>query len=293
MAENEHLENDMLESHKLDKPIDVFPKKTSLTPENGTTTDNPESEENKKEKGESIAPVKPESDEGNKEVIPEKPESKVETTQPAKPTEVKPNEPDYKKKFSDSTRRNQIVESQFKELQKILGDITKQEVPTDEEMVKLIPDWDYLSDREKNSERKMVVIERRQNHILNTIGNIANETESVDKLSQLIDNEPRLKGKEDEFYEFATRPNNRGASMEVLVNAFLFEATPITEDNPEEDKLTPDDTQPSLERGTGGGNMLPQKPIKKDGEMSPEELKLLRTQNPRKYNEMIRKGLIK
>jgi hypothetical protein len=213
-----------------------------------------------------------------------------EPAQPVIPTAPAPvPEIDYKKKFSESTRRNQIVESQFKELQKVLGDITKQEIPTDEEMVALVPDWEYLTDREKNGERKLIVLERRQNHMLNTFSSIAKETETYSQLEAFVGTEPRLKGKEADFYEFAIDPRNTGASLEVLVNAFLFETTPIVDTTP---VVTPvEAVPPSLERGNPSGNMPPIPTGNQ--EMSEDELKLLRTTDPRKYNEMIRTGKIK
>lgn len=215
-----------------------------------------------------------------------------EPVQPVTPTTPAPKpepEIDYKKKFSESTRRNQIVESQFKELQKVLGDITKQEIPTDEEMVALVPDWEYLTDREKNGERKLVVLERRQNHMLNTFSSIAKETETYSQLEAFVGTKPQLKGKEADFYEFATDPRNTGASLEVLVNAFLFETTPIVDTTP---VVTPvPEVPPSLERGNPSGNMPPIPTGNQ--EMSEDELKLLRTTDPRKYNEMIRTGKIK
>lgn len=270
----------------ISKPIDAFPRQTSQD----TPPVPPVTVEKTLENGEVPTPPTPPA-----EVVPP---VKVETppatppAQPVTPTapEVKPEAPDYKKKFGESTRRNQIVESQFKELQKVLGDITKQEVPTDDEMVALISDWEYLSDREKNNERKLVVLERRQNHIISTIGNIASETDSASKFEEFVATEPRLKGKEDDFYDFVTKPSNKGASMEVLVNAFLFEETPITAVDPAP-VIPPEELPPSLERGTPSGNMPPVKTGNE--EMSADELKLLRTTDPRKYNEMIRKGQIK
>lgn len=270
------------------KPIDAFPRQTSQD----TPPVPPKTEEKPPENGDGITPPTPTPPA-------EVPPAKVEPTPPAPPVQPvtpptvppKKEEPDYRKKFGESTRRNQIVESQFKELQKILGDITKQEVPTDEEMVALIPDWEYLSDREKNGERKLVVLERRQNHIIGTLGNIASETDNASKFEEFVTKEPRLAGKEDAFYEFVSRPNNKGASMEVLLNAFLFEETPIVAVDPKPDTPPVEEIPPSLERGTPSGNMPPVKTGNE--EMSADELKLLRTTDPRKYNEMIRKGQIK
>jgi len=209
--------------------------------------------------------------------------------QPVVPTapEAKP-EPDYKLKFSESTRRNQIVESQFKELQKILGDITQQEVPTDEEMMVKFSDWEYLSDREKNAERRLAILEARENKRTLEMKRLEQERETLTKLDEYISTEPRLKGKENEFYEFATRPNNQGASVEVLLNAFLFETTPITA---VETVVPPVETPPALERGNPSGDMPPE--TRKDGQMSDEELTRLRTTDHKKYNDMVRRGLIK
>lgn len=271
------------------KPIDAFPRPTSQV----DTPPAPVAVENQPEPV--VVPPTP-----NTPVVetpaPEAPAPAPEVPpapEPAQPvtptaTEQKPVI-NYEKKFADSTRRNQIVESQFKELQKVLGDITKQEVPTDDEMQALVPDWDYLSDREKNSERKLIILERRQNHMLATFASISSETEMFNQVEKFASSEPRLVGKETEFYEFVLDPRNKGASLEVLVNAFLFENTPAVE----ETVVTPPpvvEAPPSLERGNPSGNMpaVTTDPTKK----TPEELKLLRTTNPRLYNDMVKKGQI-
>lgn len=266
-----------------------------LTPPQGTpTTEAPTVENPTGANGEGTQPVVVHTEIAfNEDGTPKEP---VTPPQPATPpivppvtTPAKKEETDYRKKFSESTRRNQIVESQFKELQKVLGDITKTEVPTDDEMVAITPDWEYLSDREKNAERKLVVLERRQNHIIGTLGNIASETENASKLDEFIASETRLAGKEEDFLAFIQRPANKGATMEVLLNAFLFEAkeevTPPTPATPPTEEIPP-----SLERGNSSGNMPPVSTGAK--EYSDEEIKVLRTQNPKKYFELIRKGQI-
>ena len=199
---------------------------------------------------------------------------------------------DYKKKFGESTRRNQIVESQFRELQKTLGDITKQEIPTDEEMRAIDPDWEYRSDFEKNLSIKTIVLERRQNHIFNTIGNITKESEFAEQISTFIDSHPELNGKDAEFYDFVTAPKNKGADMEVLLGAFLhkegiskqLEADPNPQ--PLEKKKAP-----TLARATPTGGMNNKKP--KDSLYSDEELTEMRTKNPKKYFQLIRQGKLR
>lgn len=264
------------------------------TPENGTqeekeivdptlkNKDLKEEEEEQEFNPDGTPKVKEKQEEKKEEEIPPKTPTEVP---PKTPEVVPPKTEDWRTKFANSTRRNQIVESQFRELQKTLGDITKQEIPSDEEMRLLDPDWEYRNDFEKTQAVKLVVLERRQNLILNSIGNITKESEEVEKLGEFIDSVKELKGKEDEFIEFTRKPSNKGASMEVLLSAFLFS---IKDEIPPDPTPKPEDTPPSLERSTPTGGDAP-KP--KQG-YSDEELKELRTKNPKRYFKLIREGKI-
>ena len=232
---------------------------------------------------------------GASTVPPENPETEKPQDTPEVPPEPPAPTPtpevDYKKKFGDSTRQNQIVVEQFKNLQKVLGDITKQEVPSDEEMRKSDPEWEYLSDREKAMAMKMVVLERRSNLILKTVHDISFESENVSKLQGFINNEPRLKGKEEEFYAFATKNSNKGASVDVLLNAFLFElrdGTPPTKEIP-----VPPPAQgnpPSLMRGSPRGGTPPTETRKT--QYSDEEIAIMRTSDHKGYMKLVREGKI-
>ena len=197
---------------------------------------------------------------------------------------------DYKKKFGDSTRRNQIVESQFKELQKVMGDITKQEVPSEEEMRSIDPDWEYRSDFEKNLSIKQIVQERRLNHVLGTVHNITKESEKAEKVIEFIETTPALQGKEEAFYDFATNPKNAGASPEVLLAAFLYEVGNKPSDTTDPQDQAPVKKAPALNRATprGGNDAKP----KGAGQYSDEELKHMRTKDPKKYHQLIRQGKI-
>lgn len=235
--------------------------------------------------------TKPPVDDENKDSV------KVEETPKDPPVEVippvivppkDPPAPDYRKKFGDSTRENQIIVARLNELQKVLGDITKKEVPSEDEMKEIEPEWEYLTDREKAQAMKMVVLERRSNLILQTFSDITRDSDNAKKLDEFIKNEPRLKGKEEDFESFVAKPKNKGVPVEVLLNAFLFEVKedePVVVEKPDEQEIPP-----SLERGSSsGGN--PQELGKKG--YTDEELKELRTKNPRLYNEMIRTGKLK
>lgn len=267
------------------------------TPDNGTqeeeeivdptlTKKDLEEEEEIQEFNPDGTPKEEDEEEDEEEEEEEIPDPTPTPTPDPKPKVVTPPKEDWRTKFANSTRRNQIVESQFKELQKTLGDITKQEIPSDEEMKIIDPDWEYRSDFEKNLLVKQVVMDRRQNLILNSISNITKESEEVEKLGEFIDSVPELKGKESQFIEFTRKPSNKGASVEVLLSAFLYS---IKDELPPEDPTPkPEEIPPSLERATPTGGDAP-KP--KTG-FTDEELKNLRTKNPKKYFKLIREGKI-
>lgn len=260
----------------LDPQTEENPEDTRQTPEEGTPTSEPE--EVKEPEGDSDTEEKVEKDQESEEG-----ETKPDENPTEKPKKDS-NEVDYKSKFANSSRRNQIVTSQFEELQKTLGDITRDEVPTDEEMIRQVPDWEYLSDREKNNERKMVVLEKRQNKIMHTMSNITSDITRSGKIEEYINKEPKLAGKEDEFYKFATDKRNEGASMDVLLSAFLYEDIP---EIPEEEPKKP--APQSLERGNPSGGE--ERNTSPKG-LSDEDLAQLRKTNPQKYFQLIRKGAI-
>lgn len=260
---------------EVKKEEEIPPKQTS--PEGETPENLPPKKEGEEgehhEEGEHEIPPKTE------EIPPKKEETpKPEVTPPV----------DYRGKFSESTRRNQIVESQLAELQKTLTDITKQEIPTDEEMRLIDRDWEYRSDFEKNQAIKTVVLEKRLNLVTSTLGNISQEQGKASQLQSFIENEPKLKGKEDEFYKFATSKKNQGADVGVLLNAFLFEVTPPPDPKDPTPPPTVPETPPTLNRSTpSGGN-----PPVKDTKLSDEEIKIIRTTDHKRYNELVRTGQI-
>jgi hypothetical protein len=190
---------------------------------------------------------------------------------------------DYEKKFSASTYRNQIVEAQNKELQQVLGDITKQDIPTEEEMKSIDPDWEFRSDYDKNQAIKIIAIERKQNLIQENLIKTNKKVEFSDNVVKFMENTPEIKGKEDSFYNFVTNPKNEGAPMDILLSAFLHkEGSSTTLDKNHTKSFS---KHPALARSTtNGGEKL--SGVKR----TDEELKHLRTSNPRKYNELVRKG---
>lgn len=280
------------------------------TPENGTQPEAPTVEKPEQKEGEQPNPANPETPESPTPEAPEtpspetpevppKPEAPTEPQEPQTPP-AKPTEPDYKEKFAHSTRENQILTGQLKELQRQLGDITKEDIPTDEEMLRMDPDWNLRSDFEKNLAIKVEAGNRMQRRIAQTVNGFVSKSEKIQSLNQLVQSDPRLHGKENEFFAFVEKPKHENVPLDILVNAFLFDAKVVAPTDPETppapaEPETPAPTPttpapPTLGRSTPSGGTPPAP--SNNGEMSPEQLKELRTKDPKKYNEMIRTGQI-
>lgn len=247
-------------------------EKNIQTPEKGT-----EQEE--------LTPEEKVLKEKNPEETPEKtPGSEVIEPEPEK----KPSEPivDYKVKFGKSTAENQILTEAIKKLESRLGLITTDETPTDTEMREKYPYWDEMMDLEKKLAINQVVLEHRLNKVSLSILEMADEkrwNEEFDRFlekAEILNQFPELKGKEKDFREYAKKPTHKGMDLEVIAKAFLY--NPAKE--PVKEKVP---NKPVLEKGSGGGGQPPK------AEMSPEDIKLLREQDPKLYNLYVKQGKIK
>lgn len=210
---------------------------------------------------------------------------------PVSPAPVVPPAPvDYKKKFSESTRETQVLLGSFADMKRVLGEVTNADIPTDEELRRDYPEYDALSDFEQNQLRRSVIQDRKLNKVLVIVDGVSTEAEKVKTISEFIDTRSELEGKEQEFLRFCLMPSHKGAPAETLLSAFLFDSgktsAPVEPAAPA--PVTPPATR-GLERGTPGGDATPSIGPRKHTD---EELKDLRTRDPKKYHEMIRKGQI-
>ena len=194
--------------------------------------------------------------------------------------ELKQPEVDYKKKFAESTRENQILASKVKETEKKLGEIAKNEIPAEEELKRLHPNWEEMSDLEKESTKKSLILERRLGKVEQEVrGNKEEKQWSTEvdhflEKAKILDEYPGLEQRGREFKEFANMPTHKGVSPEVLAKAFLFkevEAPPVVHKGS------------VLERGSGG-EKIDLAPKKK---LTAEELGTLRENDSKKYKEII------
>lgn len=201
-----------------------------------------------------------------------------------------PAAPDYRKKFGDSTRENQVLLGSLAEMKRVLGEVTSADIPTDEELAREYPEFDALSDFERNVLRKQSVQDRKLNKVLVIVDGVTTEAAKVQTISAFIDTRPELAGKEQSFLEFCLKPSHRGSPAETLLSAFLFEdRNAMTPGEPPAPTPVPAPAPRGLERGTPSGDAPSSIGPRK---YSDEELRDLRTRDPKKYHEMIRKGQI-
>lgn len=221
---------------------------------------------------------------GKIEIEPEKEKYLKQEGEPEKKSQEPEPQPeiDYKRKFAESTREVQILQAKLKQLEEKLDKVGRDEIPAEEELKKIYPDWDLLDDFSKQLAEKNLILEKR-------LGKIEaeeiqrkeemkweKELEEFLEKNKILENYPKLAGKEKEFRQFAKKPTHRGVSLDVLAKAFLFEI-------PEEMPLLK--KEPVLEPGSGGTKEVPSAKKKIDF----EELRILRKENPKKWREIITK----
>ena len=193
----------------------------------------------------------------------------------------KPEEDVYKKKFTESSRENQILLDKLKITEEKLGKVEKNEIPAEEELKKIYSNWEDMTEQEQGSATNNLLLKRRVDRIDQEVGGLREENSWEAKLNnfleraKLLDEYPELEKKKTEFRKFAKMPSHKGASIEVLARAFLFKGA----------KEVPSPTHKGsvLERGSGGEKINPA-PKKK---LTPEELSNIRLNDPKEYKKII------
>jgi hypothetical protein len=213
------------------------------------------------------------------------PQPESEPAVPPTKSNVPPEAPadpvDYERKFAESTRENQILAAQLEQERQrnARRELTNQ--PTDPELQAAFPEWDLMTDTEKRLARTSFTAQRLASSVHQD-----REQEKADRqwntdLELTIAQNPSLQGKELAFKEFAKKPTRRGAPLETLVSAFLFEASKVPSSTP---SPTPAPTGPTEALPSGnGGPRSPDKPKL----LTATELKNLRETNERAYREYV------
>lgn len=177
------------------------------------------------------------------------------------------------RKFAESAREAQILAAQKKQLEE------RQNInqPTEDDLRRNIPGYDsmvpneqFIAGQNYRLEQKLTAIEAKDQQ---------RETEASwnRDVESFAIADPKLQGREDEFKKFANMKTHRGAPLDVLKKAFLFD-TPETK---------PVARVPGLEPGSGGTREPAAKPY------TAEQVMNLRKNNPKEFHRLLNSGKLK
>ncbi len=206
----------------------------------------------------------------------------VQTPQPSSETTVPPTPPaqpaadpvDYRTKFAESTRENQVLAARLAEAEKK----SRQELttePTDSDLRAAFPEWEYMDDVAKRSATLAFKADRRSAAVAAEREAEKAERSWQNDLEIAVAAHPELGEKSREFKDYASKPSHRGAPIEVLISAFKNDNNTMTTPTP----ATP---TPGLEPGNGG----PREP-EKPATLTADQLATLRTTDEKAWREYV------
>ena len=234
-------------------------------------------------------PVLPETPEITPEGQEEKETPKETTPEGQEPKPEGDEEDTYKKRYADSSREaqrlqteNQLLTAQIEELAK-KGKTSSVEIPSDTELSQSVPDWDLLSLEEQRLQKEQMMLKRELASIRGSLNSAAAQLQWEKDFGKLA-NQPDFKdliSLKQEFEHFCSKRAN--TSIEDSAKSFLFDRAKQIGAIEEKDKLE----RKGLEKGSGGIR-TPKAPG-----LSYEERENLRKSDPKTYQKMVQKGLIK
>lgn len=183
---------------------------------------------------------------------------------------------DWQKKFSDSARGAQALLDEKKLLEAKLDEMSSKSL-SDDEFSKHIPNWDYMTEGEKEANKRAMVLEKQLASHSTILNQLAEEKAWEADFGKTIKSNPELKDYQDEFKDYAYQ-NIDVKNLDILAKAFLSDKRPS---EPAKPKL-------GLEKPSSGT-----KTVRENNSYSQEELTELRTKDPDRYRELIKSGKIK
>lgn len=257
----EELETDL---KKTQEELEVTPKETP------------------KEEPEVEVPV-----EEKEEVVEDKPNEPAPN--PSEP-EVIPSEPapspDYKEKFSESSREAQKIHAKNRTINDGMAKASEVKDVTDDELLAEYPDWDVMSETERKLARKNLINDKRFKLVEEATQKAKKIEKWADDVGKFVGdpktliNYPELEGKQEDFEEFANRTENHAVPFNVLVGSFIYNMNKT---------VKPKSKGKMFETGSGGPNTK----IKTDNKISVEEAAFLMKTDYKKYKEFLIAGKIK
>jgi hypothetical protein len=195
--------------------------------------------------------------------------------QPPVDPENDPNSVDFWKKKATAQGQENIILSKRLEEATRPKELTKE--PTDSDLQAAFPEWEIMTDTEKRLARETFTAKRIASSLQQKENQREAERQWMTDLELAIAKNPSLLGKEQAFKDFAKKPTHRGAPLETLVSAFLFESSSLPPSTP-----VPTPSAPGLLPGNGGP-----REAEKPKLLSATQLKTLRETDDKAYREYI------
>lgn len=167
---------------------------------------------------------------------------------------------------------------------------------TDDELTARFPSFPYMTPEEQTQLRGMVEIGKTVAEVKDLMPVLRQSaidvrfSEAFTAITEEDTFEPLIDHRE-EFRAFYSKPENKGVSPRILAQSFMFEHG-ITERQKRRDDDAAADAERTLRTGVlpaqGGTKAAP-----KPQELTDAEQEAIRTSDPRKYREMVKKGIIR
>lgn len=232
---------------------------------------------------EDVEPSTPDVEE--EEVVETDETTEEETEEEPTPSEPAPS-PDYKEKFSNSSRENQKIYAKNRKINEAVAKASGITEVNQEELESEFPDWDVMSETEQKLAKDNYINKQR----FNLVAQATEEAKKIEKWSddvteyvedpKVLANNPKLEGREKAFAEFANKDENHGIPFNILTSAFLFDVA---------SKAPVKNKGKMFEQGTGGPN---DKPKVNAGMITQEQASVLMKNDYKRYKKYLLAGKI-
>jgi len=200
------------------------------------------------------------------------PENQPEKESPEKPKEEKTSEQEKIKSLQAQKEHWREKAEKAEEEAARLKLERESSTSSEAELAKQHPDWEYLEPSEKERIKREIELDKR-------IRKLEEEKAWERDFGKAVKEFPKLASKRAEFKDFCYEDEHIGnKNIITLAKAFLFEEV--------SEPATPQVPRKGLEKPTGG-RMIPPTGL------SLEQIKALRTEQPKLYIKMVREGKIK
>jgi hypothetical protein len=218
----------------------------------------------------------------------EKPAEVEKSVEESKP-EVKKEEPDYKEKFSESSREAMSLHFKAEKLSSLLSEDLEVPEPTEGDLRAYAKandaDFDELDSFSKNILKRTLISEQKEAKRAAAFSEIKKLDTWANKVNDFVSSEENmtkyssLEGREEDFKRYCMKETQRGVDFDLLVASYLYKN--------EEIPVAKKKGSLFLSRGNGRAETPP--PVG----VSAGEAEVIRTRDPKEYRRLIKAGKIK